>query len=98
MSNLFKKEIVDLVVEKLTSDPESFSEKTIKSIAELIGLYCYSCENRGYIEVTREDLCEYIEACDACDHFGVFDDKDIQARIIAEGDGYKLDEQGKIKE
>lgn len=56
--------------------------------------FCDCCENKGYLEVTREDNCEYIESCDNCNYVG--NDLDDKARDKALEDGYKLDANGKI--
>lgn len=82
------KEVYELKAMKKIKVPEVIAEKS----------NCESCDGNGYLEVTREDNCQYIEACDTCDHFGIIGDTDSIAREVAESKGYKLDKNGKILE
>ena len=59
--------------------------------------FCESCDNKGYLEVTQEDNCEYIECCDNCDYFGLHNDRDDRAREAAVKDGYVLNKKGRIE-
>lgn len=62
---------------------------------------CQSCGDNGYLEVTHDDNCEYIEACETCDYFGIMefdgeptlDEKAIQK---AKKDGVKCSKNGKV--
>lgn len=99
MSNMQNKDLINLIINKLQHDSQAFSNKNLRELAELAGVYCNSCDNRGYLEVTKEDNCQYIESCDTCDHFGIIgDDLDQRAQAVAISDGYKLDNDGKILE
>lgn len=73
-----------------------------KQADDLCSDYCESCDERGYLEVTHQDNCEYIEACENCNGFtqGSHCDAtgaDERAREQAIKDGYKLTKAGKIK-
>ena len=62
---------------------------------------CESCADKGYLEVTHPDFCEYIEACENCNGFSVGNIGDFtgahkRARKQAIKDGYKLNNKGKI--
>jgi len=62
---------------------------------------CECCEGKGYLEVTHDDSCEYIEACQECNGFTIGsmgDDThaDRDARERATLDGYRLTLMGKI--
>ena len=70
-------------------------------LEKLIPEICDSCEGKGYIEVTHDDDCEYIDACQECAVFaegsmGDWTNADQNARDKAVKDGYKLNKQGKI--
>lgn len=62
---------------------------------------CESCEGKGYLEVTHDDFCEYIEACDNCNGFTLGTHGDAtganeRAQLQAIRDGYLLNRFGKI--
>jgi hypothetical protein len=64
---------------------------------------CESCKDKGYLEVTHSDNCEYIEHCENCNGFTLGSHGDCtganeRAREQAIKDGYVLDNEGKIKE
>ena len=58
---------------------------------------CPSCDDKGYLEVTQDDNCEYIQACDNCDYFGLLGNRDERAREAAVKDGYVLNKKGRIE-
>ena len=60
---------------------------------------CEACNDKGYLEVTHQDSCEYIEACEECNGFGVmmnYTEATYKARVSALKHGYKLSINGKI--
>lgn len=57
---------------------------------------CESCDDKGYLEVTRSDSCEYIKACENCNYIDFYGDLEEKARDNASRDGYELDKNGKI--
>lgn len=93
-----KQKLYDLIIGKIKEDPECLPLSAVEEIVELFGVYCCSCDSKGYLEVTCEDNQEYIQACDTCNHFGIIGDTDSLAREVAENDGYVLNSDGKILE
>jgi hypothetical protein len=74
------------------------SEVIVEALNEECG--CEACDGMGYLEVTHEDNCQYIEACESCDYFGIMgSDEEInaKAREKARRDGVKMTAKGKVK-
>ena len=82
--------LVEEAIDDLKGDAEKY--KTFFESLEI----CPSCDNKGYLEVTQEDNCEYIESCDNCNYFGSNTERDDRAREAAIKDGYRLNPRGRI--
>ena len=82
--------LLEEAIDDLKGDAERY--KTFLESLEI----CPSCDNKGYLEVTQEDSCEYIESCDNCNYFGSNTERDYRAREAAKKDGYRLTNKGAI--
>ena len=82
--------LLEEAIDDLKGDAERY--KTFFESLEI----CPSCDNKGYLEVTQEDNCEYIESCDNCNYFGSNTERDYRAREAAKKDGYMLNPRGRI--
>jgi Zn ribbon nucleic-acid-binding protein len=82
--------LLEEAIDDLKGDAERY-----KTFFESLDI-CPSCDNKGYLEVTQEDNCEYIESCDNCNYFGSKTERDDRAREAAKKDGYMLNPRGRI--